>query len=196
VYVVDDDRAMREALRLLLQNAGLAVQVYADGPSFLAGCSEDCTGCVVLDVAMPGMSGQEVQTALNRRDIPLPVVFLTGHGDIPTAVRAVQAGAVDFLEKPIRGPELLDRVRRALALDEERRQAARRLREIRERYARLSPREREVMALVTSGLSSKEIARKLDLSPRTVETHRAHAMHKMGVTNTAELITVALQCID
>jgi FixJ family two-component response regulator len=103
---------------------------------------------------------------------------------------------VDFLEKPIRGPELLDRVRRALALDEERRQAARRLREIRERYARLSPREREVMALVTSGLSSKEIARKLDLSPRTVETHRAHAMHKMGVTNTAELITVALQCID
>jgi two-component system response regulator FixJ len=196
VYVVDDDPGVRESLRMLLEQAGLLVETYPDGQSFLAVCTPESSGCVLLDLAMPGMDGQAVQAALIASAIELPVLFLTGCGDIPTAVDAVQAGALDFLEKPIRSEVLLDRVQSALASDAERRDEARRLQDLRRRYERLSPREREVMALLTSGLSNKEIARKLDLSPRTVETHRAHVMHKMGVGNTAELIAVALQCID
>jgi two-component system response regulator FixJ len=196
VFIVDDDPDVRESLRLLLEHAGLLVTTYPDGRSFLAACTPETSGCVLLDLAMPGMSGQDVQSALAASAIDLPVLFLTGHGDIPSAVHAVQAGAVDFLEKPVRSEVLLDRVQSALANDAERREEARRLQDLWRRYERLSPREREVMALVTSGLSNKEIARKLDLSPRTVETHRAHVMHKMGVVNTAELIAVALQCID
>jgi two-component system response regulator FixJ len=142
-------------------------------------------------MAMPGMSGLEVQAALNARGIAIPILFLTGHGDIPLAVHAVQAGAVDFLEKPIRGAMLLERVRRALKLDKEWRQMRDRTQAIQQRHARLSPREREVMALTVTGLTSKEIARQLGISPRTVEVHRTHVMHKMDATNLAELVNLA-----
>ena len=194
VFIVDDDPALRDALRQLLETAGLQVEAYANGASFLAACEHEQPDCVLLDMAMPGMSGYEVQASLNERDLRFPVIFLTGHGDIPMAVNAVQAGAADFLEKPVQRDVLLERIRRALVLDEERRQAECHAQEIQQRYARLSAREREVMALVVSGLSSKEIAQQLGLSHRTVETHRTHIMYKMGAASLAELITMATHC--
>jgi two-component system response regulator FixJ len=191
VFVVDDDADLREALVQLLEAAGLQVASYPDGAAFLAACEQDRPGCLLLDVAMPGMTGLEVQAELTRRGNPLPIVFLTGHGDIPMAVRAVQAGAVDFLEKPVTGGTLLERVHRALALDQDARDARAMSREIAERARRLSQREREVMALVVGGSSSKEVARLLGISVRTVEAHRTHVMHKMGATNLAELVAMA-----
>jgi two-component system response regulator FixJ len=196
VFVVDDDSALRQALTRLLETAGFRVSAHADGASFLAACNEDCAGCVVLDMAMPGMDGRDVQEALDARGIGIPVVFLSGHGDIRTAVRSVQAGALDFLEKPVDGGELLARVRQALELDQQRRSQHARRAQIRRRYAKLSPREREVLALVVAGSSSKEIARKLDLSPRTIEAHRANLMHKMGADSLAELVSMAAECKD
>jgi len=194
VYIVDDDPALRDALRQLLETAGLQVQAYADGAAFLAACEHQQPDCVLLDMAMPGMSGHEVQAVLNDRGLQFPVIFLTGHGDIPMAVNTVQAGAADFLEKPVQRDVLLERIRRALVLDGERRRADSHAQEIRRRHARLSTREREVMVLVASGLSSKEIAQQLGLSHRTVETHRTHLMYKMGADNLAELITMATHC--
>lgn len=191
VFIVDDDPAMRDALAQMLETAGLRVETYADGAAFLAASTHKQAGCVLLDIAMPGMSGHDVQTALNKRGSQLPVIFLTGHGDVPMAVHAVHAGAMDFLEKPVPGEVLLERVRHALALDEERQQSETYAQEIQQRHARLSAREREVMTLVVSGLSSKEIARQLGLSHRTVETHRTHVMFKMGAANLAELITMS-----
>jgi len=194
VFVVDDDAAMRDALVQLLETAGLQVESYADGPTFLAACTEGCPGCLLLDMAMPGMTGHEVQAALNARGQIIPIIFLTGHGDIPMAVRAVQAGAVDFLEKPIQGATLIERVQRALALEHEWRHTLARTHAIQQRYASLSPRERECMTLVVSGLSSKEIAKELGISPRTVEVHRTHVMHKMGAANLADLINMSACC--
>ena len=199
VFVVDDDDddAMRDALTQLLESAGLNVESHADGPAFLAAYDPDRTGCLLLDMAMPGMTGQQVQEALNARGLVVPIVFLTGHGDISMAVHAVQSGAVDFLEKPIQGSILIERVQRALQLDREWRKERGSLQAIQQRFALLSPREREVMALVVSGLTCKEIAKKLDLSPRTVEVHRAHVMHKMGVSTLAGLVRlVAEQTAD
>lgn len=194
VFVVDDDAALREALVQLLEAAGLQVESHPNGPAFLEACGEDRPGCLLLDVAMPGMTGLEVQAELKRRGNPLPIVFLTGHGDIPMAVRAVQAGAVDFLEKPMTGAALLERVNQALALDHRYRAERATSRDIAERMRRLSPREREVMALVVAGSSSKEAARVLGISVRTVEAHRTHVMHKMGATNLAELVAMAGHC--
>ena len=194
VFVVDDDAAIRDALAQLLGTAGLQVEAHADGPAFLAAYEEDRSGCLLLDMAMPGMTGLEVQAALKARGSEIPILFLTGHGDIPMAVQAVQAGAVDFLEKPIKGAALLERVQRALALDQEWSQAQGRTQAIQQCHARLSPREREILALVVSGLTSKEIARKLGISPRTVEVHRTHVMHKMGAANLAELVNMAACC--
>jgi two-component system response regulator FixJ len=194
VFVVDDDAAMRDALVQLLETAGLQVEAHVDGPAFLAAYEADRAGCLLLDMAMPGMTGLEVQAALNARSLTIPTIFLTGHGDIPMAVRAVQAGAVDFLEKPIQGAALLERVQRALALDLEWRQTQSRTQAIQQRYARLSSRERECMALIASGLTSKEVARELGISPRTVEVHRTHVMHKMGAANLADLLNMAACC--
>ena len=194
VFIVDEEAAMRYALAQLLETAGLQAEAHADGPAFLAACEADRPGCLLLDVAMPGMTGFEVQAALNARGLTIPTIFLTGHGDIPMAVRAVQAGAVDFLEKPIQGAALLERVQRALALDLEWRQTQGRTQAIQQRYARLSSRERECMALIASGLTSKEVARELGISPRTVEVHRTHVMHKMGAVNLADLVNMAACC--
>jgi two-component system response regulator FixJ len=195
VFVVDDDAAMRDALAQLLETAGLQVEAHADGPAFLAAFDSNRWGCLLLDMAMPGMNGFEVQAALNARGLSIPIIFLTGHGDIPMAVQAVQAGAVDFLEKPIQGAALLERVQRALALDQEWRHTLGRTQAIRQRYASLTSRERECMALAVSGLTSKEIARDLGISPRTVEVHRTHVMHKMGAANMAELVNMAACCM-
>jgi two-component system response regulator FixJ len=194
VFVVDDDAAMRDALAQLVETAGLQVEAHADGPAFLAAFEANRPGCLLLDMAMPGMNGFEVQAALNARGLSIPIIFLTGHGDIPMAVQAVQAGAVDFLEKPIQGAALLERVQRALALDEEWRHTLGRTQAIRQRCANLTSRERECMALAVSGLTSKEIARELGISPRTVEVHRTHVMHKMGAANMAELVNMAACC--
>lgn len=196
VFVVDDDAALREALCQMLEGAGLASECYADGESFLARYRDDRPGCLLLDMAMPGMSGMEVQKALKARELVIPIVFLTGHGDIPMAVKAVQAGAVDFLEKPVQGDVLLDRVRRALGLDREYRASREDSRAARRQYARLTPREKEVMALVMAGLPSKAIANRLGLSHRTVEIHRAHVMHKMGAANLLELVRLSALCGD
>jgi two-component system response regulator FixJ len=195
VFVVDDDAAMRDALAQLLETAGLQVETHADGPAFLAAYEADRTGCLLLDMAMPGMTGLEVQAALNTRGLNIPIIFLTGHGDIPMAVQAVQAGAVDFLEKPIQGAALLERIQRALTLDEEWRHTLGRAQAIQQRYASLTSRERECMALAVSGHTSKEIARDLGISPRTVEVHRTHVMHKMGAANMAELVNMAACCM-
>lgn len=191
VFVVDDDEALRSALVQLLETAGLTVASYADGRAFLEHYVAERPGCVLLDVAMPGLSGLDVQDVLRDRGLHPPIVFLTGHGDIPMAVRAVQAGAVDFLEKPVTSATLLERVRRALAVDEERRSERVLRQEAAARYQRLSPRETEVLRLVVAGSSSKEIARVLGISVRTVEAHRVHVMHKMGASNLAELVTLA-----
>ena len=194
VFIVDDDEAMRDALAQLLESAGLRVEVHAGGTAFLPAYDAGRSGCLLLDMAMPGMTGLEVQAALKARGLEIPIVFLTGHGDIPLAVRAVQAGAVDFLEKPIKGAVLIERVQRALKLDEEWRQTKRRAQDILQRHARLSEREKEVMTLAVFGLTSKEISRELGISPRTVEVHRTHVMHKMGAANVAELVNMAAYC--
>jgi RNA polymerase sigma factor (sigma-70 family) len=194
VFIVDDDEAMRDALTQLLETVGLQVETYADGPAFLAAYGKDRSGCLLLDMAMPGMTGLDVQAELKARNLMIPIIFLTGHGDIPLAVRALQAGAVDFLEKPILGDTLLERVRRALKLDEEWGQEQSRIQLLQTCYARLSPREREIMALMVTGLTSKEIAQQLGISPRTVEVHRTHVTHKMGAANLAELVNMAAWC--
>lgn len=172
------------------------MESHADGPAFLAAYGPDRAGCLLLDMAMPGMIRQQIQETLNACGLVVPIVFLTGHSDISMAVRAVQSGAVDFLEKPIQGRILIERVQRALQLDREWRQKRGSFQAI-QRFALLNPREREVMAQVVSGLTCKEIAKKLDLSPRTVEVHHAHVMHKMGVCTLAGLVRlVAEQTAD
>jgi FixJ family two-component response regulator len=191
VFVVDDDDDLRGALCQLLEAAGMAVEGYADGAAFLASYHEERPGCLVLDVAMGDMSGLEVQQALTERGLEIPTLFLTGHGDIPMAVTAVQAGATNFLEKPVDGAVLLEQVNQALELDREHRARQAGIHAIQQRRASLSPRELEVMALVVAGLSSKDIGRKLGLSHRTVEVHRTHIMHKMGAQNLAELVRLA-----
>ena len=194
VYVVDDDASLRDSLTALLESAGLRARAFASGAEFLAGCTLRWTGCLLLDLAMPGMDGAQLHAALADRGISLPVVFLTAHGDIASAVRAIKAGAVDYLPKPVDGGVLLGRVRAALALDA--RQRAERAAEIeaKERCGMLTPREREVMALAVTGASSKEIARRLGISFRTVEAHRGRVMRKMAASSLVELAAIAAVC--
>jgi FixJ family two-component response regulator len=192
VYVVDDDDAVRDSLRLLLKSAGLDCQVHSAAQEFLAACDPAQPGCLVLDVRMPGMSGLEMQQELNLRGATLPVIFITGHGDIPMAVEAMQHGAFDFLQKPFRDQELLDRVQRALVRDAENRVRLRHTDRIKERLATLSPREREVLDLVTQGKANKMVAGDLGVSQRTVEIHRAHVMQKMEAGSLAELVRMMM----
>jgi len=194
VFIVDDDTTIREMLERLLTQVGFKVMTYADGPAFLSACEEDIAGCVLLDMSMPGMTGQEVQRVLTERGLEIPIIFLTAHDDVTMAVRAIQDGAVDFLVKPIRAPVLFERMRHALALDEQRRLALAETHDNRQRYASLTPREKEVMEYVLTGLTSKEIARELGLSPRTVELHRIHVMQKMGAANLVDLVNRASRC--
>jgi two-component system response regulator FixJ len=192
VFVVDDDDAVRNSLRMLLKSAGLNTEVAASAQDFLSTYDTAHPGCLVLDVRMPGMSGLEMQHELNMRGATIPVIFITGHGDIPMAVEAMQHGAFDFLQKPFRDQELLDRVQRALERDAEYRARLRQTDGIRDRLASLSPREREVLDLVTQGKANKMVAGDLGVSQRTVEIHRAHVMQKMEAGSLAELVRMMM----
>jgi two-component system, LuxR family, response regulator FixJ len=193
VVVIDDDEAVRNALLLLFRSIELPVQVFAAAQDYLAQYADAQSGCLVVDVRMPGMSGLELQQELTLRGAMVPVIFITGHGDIAMAVQAMQRGAFDFLAKPFRDQDLIDRVRRALQQD-----AAHRLEfddhaRIRERLESLTRREREVLALVTSGKANKAMAAELGLSQRTIEIHRARVMQKMQAGSLAQLVRMCLE---
>jgi two-component system response regulator FixJ len=192
VFIVDDDAAVRTSLRLLVKSVGLSAAVFTSAQEFLSGYDTSQPGCLVLDVRMPGISGLELQQQLNLRGAVIPVIFVTGHGDIPMAVEAMQQGAFDFLQKPFRDQDLIDRIQRALEKDRENRAALGQRARIRERFDSLTPREREVLALVTSGKANKVMAADLGLSQRTVEIHRAHVMEKMAASSIAQLVRMVL----
>lgn len=192
VFVVDDDDAVRSSLRLLLKSVGLAAVTFGSAQEFLAAYDPAQPGCLVLDVRMPGLSGLELQQQLNLRGAVIPVIFITGHGDIPMAVEAMKHGAFDFLQKPFRDQDLLDRVQRALAQDASNRAELRQKDHIRSRLESLTPREREVLRLVTTGKANKVMAAELGVSQRTVEIHRARVMEKMGASSLAQLVRMVM----
>jgi two-component system, LuxR family, response regulator FixJ len=192
IYIVDDDDGMRRALSALMTTVGYQPVAFARPGEFLAKYDPGHPGCLVLDVRMPDMSGLEVQQQLNRSGAMLPVILITGHGDIPMAVQAMKDGAFDFLQKPFRDQDLLDRINGALKQDAENREAVERHADLRHRMESLTPREREVMALVVDGRANKVIAIDLGLSERTVEIHRANVMEKMGARSVAHLVKMHL----
>jgi RNA polymerase sigma factor (sigma-70 family) len=192
VFVVDDDQAMRTSLKWLIESVGMPVESYASANEFLDHYQQNRPGCLVLDVRMPGMSGLELQEHLAERDLRIPVVIITGHGDVPMAVRAMKSGAVDFIEKPFNDEALLDAIRRALAHEEHQRQQQQECAQVHQRLASLTPREHEVMQMVTEGRSNKEIANALGVSAKTIEAHRARVMEKMQAGSLAELVRMAL----
>jgi FixJ family two-component response regulator len=193
VTVVDDDEAVRSSLRLLLKSVGLEARTLGSAAEFLQTFDAQQPGCLVLDVRMPGMSGLELQDALNLRGAILPVIFITGHGDVPMAVEAMQHGAFDFLQKPFRDQDLLDRIQRALTLDRENRAELSQKDRIRARLESLTPREREVLELMTRGRPNKLMAADLGLSQRTIEIHRARVMEKMNASSLAQLVRMTLE---
>jgi len=192
VFIVDDDEAVRNSLRLLVKSVGLTATALASAQEFLASYDPLQPGCLVLDVRMPGMSGLELQQRLNLRGAVIPVIFITGHGDVPMAVEAMQQGAFDFLQKPFRDQDLMDRIQRALERDRANRAELGERSRIRAQHETLTPREREVLALVTSGKANKVMAADLGLSRRTIEIHRARVMEKMGASSLAQLVRMVL----
>ena len=192
VFVVDDEPAMRDSLRWLIESTGLHVETFADANTFLARIRPELPGCLVLDVRMPGMSGLDLQTELQRRGIGLPTIVITGHAEVPMAVRAVKAGAIDFIEKPFSDQLLLDRVRQGIDMDRQERDGRARRDNALRRIGLLTQREREVLDLVVAGKANKEIAAALGLSPKTVEVHRSHVMEKMQAASVAELVRLVL----
>ena len=192
VYIVDDDQATRKSLRWLVETLGVPVQTFHCAVSFLDAYDASMPGCLVLDMMMPGMNGLELQRALIERGIEIPVIVLTGYADVPTAVRALKSGAVEFLEKPFNDDVLLEQIRKALALDTRRRSERGSLEIVRERMARLTRRESEILELVVEGLSSKEIAGRLVVSFKTVEAHRAKVMRKMEAESVAQLVRIVV----
>ena len=192
VFVVDDDAAMRGALEFLIKSAGLRVRSFDSALAFLGYYNASMGGCLLLDVRMPGMTGLELQERLQEQRLHIPVIIVTAFGDVPMAVRAMQAGAFDFIEKPFDGAVLLERVHRALALDVESREKDEYTREIDARLTTLTRRERQVMDLVVQGLLNKQVASELNISMKTVENHRARVMDKMSADSLAELVRMAL----
>jgi len=191
VFVIDDDRMIREGLQSLIRSVGLRVETFASAQEFLGAKRPDAPACLVLDVRMPGLSGLDLQLKLRDDGIPIPIIFITGHGDIPMSVRAMKEGAHEFLTKPVRGQDLLDAVQKALASDRALRQERREANEIRGRFESLTPREKEVLDLVVAGLLNKQIADQLGMSELTVKTHRAHVMEKTHADSLAHLVRMA-----
>ena len=187
VFIVDDDLGMRKSLNLVMKSAGLQTELYASAEEFLDDYDPEQPGCLVLDLKMPGMSGRELQEKLAAQQVRIPIVFLTGYGDVPTAVDAMRSGAVDFLQKPASHRDLLERVRKAIDVDTHDRQMRQEVQEIQDRFAALTPREREVLELVVAGFSNKQIADRLEISQKTVAHHRFHIMQKTGAANAADL---------
>ncbi|MES9994266.1 MAG: response regulator transcription factor [Candidatus Thiodiazotropha sp.] len=192
VFVVDDDEEVRGALKLLFESVGLPVICYPSAVDYLQQFDDSLPGCLVVDIRMPGMSGLDMQEKLAEQPIHPPVIIITGHGDVPMAVRAVQAGAVNFIEKPFRDQILLDSVHRAIEMDAERRGEASRLSEIHEHLNQLTPREREVLDLVISGMRNKNISEQLGITLSTVEAHRSRVMEKMQADTLSHLMRMML----
>ena len=192
VYVVDDDDSMRRALNLLLNTVGYQTAAFASSKEFLEKFKPDSAGCLVLDIRMPGMSGLELQQHLNRTGAMLPVIFITGHGDVPMAVQAMKEGAFEFVQKPFRDQDLLDRINHALEQDAQNRSTLARRTDVMQRQESLTARERQVMEMVVDGAANKVIAIDLALSERTVEIHRAKVMEKMGAKSVAHLVKLKM----
>lgn len=191
VFLIDDDARMRAALERLLKSVGLHAESFATPQDFLRHKLPDVACCLVLDVRLPGMSGLEVQRKLNERRVSIPIIFITGHGDIPMTVEAMKSGAVEFLTKPFRDQDLVDAIQQALKRDDELRQQQAEIAQLQERYSKLTARERDVMRLVVSGMLTKQIASKLALSEVTATVHRGHVMRKMHANSPAELGRIA-----
>jgi FixJ family two-component response regulator len=191
VFVIDDDTSVREALQDLLQSVGLEVMSFGSGQEFLQGRRPDLPACIVLDVRLPGQSGLEFQRALADADIHLPVIFISGHGDIPMSVQAIKSGAVEFLTKPVHEQKLLDAVQAGLERDRVRRREAKLVIELQDRFKSLTAREREVLSLVITGRQNKQIAGDLDLSVMTIKVHRSQITRKMGAKSVIELVRMA-----
>jgi two-component system, LuxR family, response regulator FixJ len=188
VYIIEDDDAVRDSLQLMLESLGRHVKSYASADSFLSNYSQEMAGCVVLDIRMPGMNGMELQRRLNELNSILPIIFVTGHGDVPMAVKAMQEGAVDFVQKPYREQELLEKIGRAMELDEHNRASLQQRQVILQHMRELTPREHDVMELMVDGKANKVIAIELDISQRTVEIHRARVMEKLNAHSLAHLV--------
>ena len=191
VFIIDDDASVRESIHDLVESVSLRAESFATAQGFLAGERRDGPSCLVLDVRLPDTSGLDLQQELSRAGIKIPIIFITGHADIPMTVKAMKAGAVEFLTKPIREQDLLDVIHRALKRDREVRERQRQLAELQDRYSTLSARERDVMSLVVSGLLNKQIAAELGASETTVKTHRGHVMQKMQAKSLPDLVRMA-----
>ncbi len=190
VFIIDDDPAIRDALSLMIEQEHIAVATFENAEAFLANCQSECYGCAIIDIRMPGMDGMQLQEVLSKRNIHLPVIFLTGHGDIPMSVQAIKAGAMDFLTKPVTREKLLASVRLAIQKSERILSENAYHQEALSRLADLTDRERDVMLLAIQGHPNKDIARKLGISHRTVEIHKSKIMHKTGATNLLDLARI------